>query len=606
MSLFLGLLQITKIMATKDSEVPKTAIPFKRENISILAVDDTPMQLNTVKRLLTTLGYKVTTATNGREALEVLQSGQQFDLVLSDVMMPEMNGPDFLVAARSDKRFAELPIVMMSSVDQYEIVFDCLTKGADDYILKPLTPQLLKNIYVNVQTKRTKNLAAMRVQHKTRDETTIKQKITELRADFKNSTQTPINDVTSKLEKLISEGAVKPELMGQLTEALNELKTIQEAGPVPARPTPKVPAPVKSFFQAQYGVGQGKKPITPIAVTVTRKAVPPPATVPKLQSLRLGSKLLDFDFNIWDIQEKDLMNLSYDLFNLMEITKTFNAKEDELDHFISRCMQGFRTNPFHNFRRANAGLQLICAILKKAQHKLPPFEEAAVILASYLHDIDHPGTTNTFQIRTSSQLALTYNDKSVLEQNSASFGAKIIQEVFSFTLGDADFSLLRTSFINNVLKTDYTKVEKFLTKIANVPINWESAEFRALVAQVLTLMSDLSFAVRKWKQAEYWYDLMRDEQYQQGEMERRHGMKSEPNYDKRQKRSNTDIIVGHFKVFVIPIFQAGLRFFPEFETQIMSTIQLNYETITAVLEAEQEAEKMANEQKATEEKPKEN
>ena len=349
-----------------------------------------------------------------------------------------------------------------------------------------------------------------------------------------------------------------------------------------------------------------KKPITPIAVTVTRKAVPPPATVPKLQSLRLGSKLLDFDFNIWDIQEKDLMNLSYDLFNLMEITKTFNAKEDELDHFISRCMQGFRTNPFHNFRRANAGLQLICAILKKAQHKLPPFEEAAVILASYLHDIDHPGTTNTFQIRTSSQLALTYNDKSVLEQNSASFGAKIIQEVFSFTLGDADFSLLRTSFINNVLKTDYTKVEKFLTKIANVPINWESAEFRALVAQVLTLMSDLSFAVRKWKQAEYWYDLMRDEQYQQGEMERRHGMKSEPNYDKRQKRSNTDIIVGHFKVFVIPIFQAGLRFFPEFETQIMSTIQLNYETITAVLEAEQEAEKMANEQKATEEKPKEN
>ena len=588
-------------MAQKADEA-KEAIPFKRENISILAVDDTPMQLTNVQRMLTALGYKVTTATNGKEALEVLQSGQQFDLVLSDVMMPEMNGPQFLEAARSDRRFADLPIVMMSSNDQYEIVFDCLTKGADDYILKPLTPQLLKNIYVNVQTKRTKNMAAMKIQHRVRDDATIKQKITALRNDFTNTTKSPINDVASKLEKLISEGAIKPESMNQFTDALNELKSIQ-TGAQPIRPEPKVPAPVKSFFQAQYGVGQGKKPITPIAVTATRRARPPPAQVPKLQSLRLGTKLLDFDFNIWDIQEKDLMNLSYDLFTLMEITKTFNAKEGELEHFINRCMQGFRSNPFHNFRRANAGLQLICAILKKAQHKLPPYEEAAVVMAAYLHDIDHPGTTNTFQIRTSSQLALTYNDKSVLEQNSASFGAKIIQEVFSFTLGDADFSLLRTSFINNVLKTDYTKVEKFLTKIANVPINWESQEFRALVGQVLTLMSDLSFAVRKWKQAEYWYDLMRDEQYQQGDMERRHNMKSEPNYDKRLKRSNTDIIVGHFKVFVIPIFQAGLRFFPEFETQIMSTIQLNYETITAVLEAEKEAERMAAEEKPAETAP---
>lgn len=562
-------------------------VPFKRENISILAVDDTPMQLESVKRALTTLGYKVSTATNGKEALEVLNSDQVFDLVLSDVMMPEMNGPAFLVAARSNPKFADLPIVMMSSNDQYEIVFECLTKGADDYILKPLTPQLLKNIYVNVLTKRTKNQAAMKIQHQKIEPRIVQKRITEMRENFKQTTKNPIQDVASKLEKLVNDSKISPENLKLINDAISELKTCSPTGQV-VTPEPKVPAPVKTFFQAQYGVGV-KKPITPIAVTATRRTRPPPPTVPHLASLKLGDNLLDLDFNIWAIQEKDLMNLTYDLFNAMEVTKTLSAKDGELEHFIDRAMKGFRSNPFHNFRRANAGLQLICAILKKANHKFPPFEQAAVVFASFLHDIDHPGTTNAFQIRTSSQLALTYNDKSVLEQNSASFGAKIIQEVFSFSLGDADFSLLRASFINNVLRTDYTKVEKFLAKAANIEINWENAEFRALVMQLLTLMSDLSFAVRKWKTAEYWYDLMRDEQFQQGDMERRHNMTSEPNYDRRQTRSNSEIVLTHFKVFVIPIFQAGLRFFPEFEEKIMATIQLNLDTITAIIEAEKTA-----------------
>jgi CheY-like chemotaxis protein len=140
------------------------ALPFTRDDIQILAVDDDPVQLRVLTRSLQSLGYKVTTATNGKEALDLLVGGLTVDLILSDVMMPVMNGAQFLAAARANPKFAETPIVMMSSNDQYEIVFDCLSKGADDYMLKPLSPQVLKNMYANVWLKRRQNQAAAKAQ----------------------------------------------------------------------------------------------------------------------------------------------------------------------------------------------------------------------------------------------------------------------------------------------------------------------------------------------------------------------------------------------------------------------------------------------------------
>jgi len=555
-------------------------LPFTREELHILAVDDDDLQLQAVKKGLESFGYRVTSATNGQEALEKMKSGGSFDLILSDVMMPVMNGPQFLQEARSDSKFFETPIVMMSSNDQYEIVFDCLSKGADDYIIKPLTAQVLKNIYANVWIKKKQNAAVAKVQHQIIETAVLQKRIEQMKQNFSQTVKTPISEAMSSLEAIMTSNSVSNEVVEELSKVITNLKSLNEEENVPnsdAQISPKM----KDFFQSQFGIGQTKKAVTPIVVSSIRKRyAPPPAPfVTHFPSLSLGDNLLSFSFNIWQINENLLMNLAHDLFCAVSLQQILSSKEGEIEHFITKAMKGHRNNPFHNFRRAVASLQMMCSIFNIASRPFLPFEKAGILFAALLHDIDHPGTNNSFQIKTCSALAMTYNDKSVLESNSACVGSKLIQDVFSFTLNDEQFSILRQTFIRCVLRTDYSRLQKFLSRIINIQVDWSNKEHRQLAAMLLVIMCDLSFAIRQWDTAGYWYGMMRDEQLQQGDLERRIGMKPVPLMDRRVARSNTELVKTHFNVFVIPVFQAGIKFFPEIEGIIMPVIQKNLDCI---------------------------
>ncbi len=89
-------------------------------------------------------GYaNVTEATNGREALEVMRA-RAFDIVLLDIMMPEMDGYQVLEEMRVDTELRDIPVIMISAVDELESVIRCIELGAADYLPKPFNPTLLK------------------------------------------------------------------------------------------------------------------------------------------------------------------------------------------------------------------------------------------------------------------------------------------------------------------------------------------------------------------------------------------------------------------------------------------------------------------------------
>jgi class 3 adenylate cyclase len=85
----------------------------------------------------------VTFAENGRQALEALQK-RRVDLVLLDIEMPELNGYQVLEALAADPRLRDLPVVMMSSVEEVDSVARCIEMGAEDYLFKPVNPVLLR------------------------------------------------------------------------------------------------------------------------------------------------------------------------------------------------------------------------------------------------------------------------------------------------------------------------------------------------------------------------------------------------------------------------------------------------------------------------------
>ena len=96
-----------------------------------------------LSRYITKLGYRSSLAENGRQALEKLRA-EPFDLVLLDVQMPEMDGYQVLEQLKADPRLRDIPVIMISAVDELESVVKCIELGAQDYLPKPFNPVLLR------------------------------------------------------------------------------------------------------------------------------------------------------------------------------------------------------------------------------------------------------------------------------------------------------------------------------------------------------------------------------------------------------------------------------------------------------------------------------
>lgn len=126
----------------------------------ILVVDDNEMNRDMLSRRLERQGYEVSIAENGLRALELMQENP-FDLVLLDIMMPRMTGYEVLEHVKADDALRDIPIIMISAVDDLDSVVRCIEMGAEDYLFKPFNPVLLKaRIGASLDKKRARDLAS--------------------------------------------------------------------------------------------------------------------------------------------------------------------------------------------------------------------------------------------------------------------------------------------------------------------------------------------------------------------------------------------------------------------------------------------------------------
>ena len=142
---------------------------------SVLVVDDSALDREMLAWRLGRLGYAVTLAEDGFSALELL-ARQDYDLVLLDVVMPEMNGFDVLEELKADDRLRHVPVIVVSALDGIDWVARCIANGAEDYLPKPFDPIILKaRIEASLEKKRLRDrevmyLAEIEVQKKRSDE----------------------------------------------------------------------------------------------------------------------------------------------------------------------------------------------------------------------------------------------------------------------------------------------------------------------------------------------------------------------------------------------------------------------------------------------------
>jgi len=113
--------------------------------LKLLVVDDSSTMRRIIKNTLSRLNYNdVIEGEHGLEAWEYLDKNADIDMLITDWNMPEMNGLELVKKVRADARFSDMPIIMVTTEGGKTEVITALKAGVNNYIVKPFTPQVLK------------------------------------------------------------------------------------------------------------------------------------------------------------------------------------------------------------------------------------------------------------------------------------------------------------------------------------------------------------------------------------------------------------------------------------------------------------------------------
>jgi len=191
----------------------------------ILVVDDNDRNRDMLSRRLKKQGYDVAVAENGREALEAVRT-RPFDMVLLDIMMPEMDGYEVLQQLKADETLRHIPVIMISALDEVDSVVRCIEMGAEDYLPKPFNPTLLKaRIGACLEKKHVRDLA-----HRFTSELQENYKrLQELEKQRDDLTHMIVHDLRTPLTSVIA-GMQMIEVVGDLDETQRELVGIAIGG----------------------------------------------------------------------------------------------------------------------------------------------------------------------------------------------------------------------------------------------------------------------------------------------------------------------------------------------------------------------------------------
>uniref|UniRef100_A0A8C3FD77 Phosphodiesterase n=1 Tax=Chrysemys picta bellii TaxID=8478 RepID=A0A8C3FD77_CHRPI len=256
--------------------------------------------------------------------------------------------------------------------------------------------------------------------------------------------------------------------------------------------------------------------------------------------------------NIFHVSEysssRSLSCIMYTIFQERELLKTFKIPVETLLTYVLTLEEHYHADvAYHNSLHAADVIQSTHVLLATPalDAVFTDLEILAALFAAAIHDVDHPGVSNQFLINTNSELALMYNDESVLENHHLAVGFKLLQEencdIFQ-SLGKRQRQMLRKMVIDMVLATDMSKHMSLLADLKTMVETKKVTSSGVLLLdnytdriQVLRNMvhcADLSNPTKPLELYRQWTDRIMEEFFRQGDKERERGMEISPMCDK--------------------------------------------------------------------------
>lgn len=328
-------------------------------------------------------------------------------------------------------------------------------------------------------------------------------------------------------------------------------------------------------------------------------------TFPELIDGDTKDSLKEWNFHCFDYSESALVLFLLEMFKHFELLERYQIEEKKLETFLMTIRKHYHKNPYHNFHHAFDVAQTVYSMLISfnAAAYLTHLDIFALLVASVCHDVEHPGQNNAFLVNTMHDLALQFNDQSVLENHHCSTAFKLSKEpqhnIFS-GLPSADFLELRKIIIDCILVTDMSHHFSFLVKFqqrleSETPFDREKKEDRILIMQFLLKCADISNVCKPWEVAKKWAERVSDEFFRQGDLEKSKGFTPAPHMD-RSKSSASKTTANFIDFVARPLFECLQKFMPT-ASVALKHCNSNRERLAEIIKREDAVKNVAEENK---------
>ncbi|CAM9258094.1 unnamed protein product, partial [Chrysoparadoxa australica] len=294
--------------------------------------------------------------------------------------------------------------------------------------------------------------------------------------------------------------------------------------------------------------------IDPTKSTAYLKATPKP---PRCSAISTGEQ----DMAAAMLKEGNFLLWEFDVFALDKATKGhslwyagmivcmhynfFGAFQIDMAQFSSfleviernYCYDPVVPNPYHTHIHAADVCFTVAHFLETEaiSRQVIAIDGFSVIMAAILHDYRHPGVNNSYLVKKLDELAIVYNDRSVLENFHAAEGFRVIMDhkdtCFQNFKSD-DFRSFRTVYVKCIMATDLAHSYEYTSKFEATDIDKQSAESQTLLLQMTLKVADVSHPARPWKIHCRWSELISEEFFLQGDLESSQGLPISPLCDR--------------------------------------------------------------------------
>eukprot|EP00484_Ammonia_sp_Unknown_P028737 CAMPEP_0197045700 /NCGR_PEP_ID=MMETSP1384-20130603/21506_1 /TAXON_ID=29189 /ORGANISM="Ammonia sp." /LENGTH=865 /DNA_ID=CAMNT_0042477355 /DNA_START=40 /DNA_END=2637 /DNA_ORIENTATION=+ len=291
----------------------------------------------------------------------------------------------------------------------------------------------------------------------------------------------------------------------------------------------------------------------------------------------------DFDyFKLLEDNYQTAIPMMVYMFNDCGLLSKFNIPEQKLFSFLIACKQHYYDNPYHNFLHAFSVMH-VCYLLMKhtafSQH-FNQLDVLTILISAVCHDLEHPGLTNAYQVNSGSDLAIRYNDKSVLENHHAHIGSVLLKKpemAILNGLSSEERNKVRRGMINIILHTDMsyhqdivTKLHQLNTKKNKEDENKENAEsVEPILCEAVVHMGDLSNPLMNWSSSCQWGLRVIDEFVAQSKLEKEQGLKESMSFIKDKSAESVSKVQVSFIDYVVkPLWKNAAFIAPELEARL--------------------------------------